>query len=56
MGSDSSIGMELKNMMWAINSHAASDKAMYSASIVDNVTDVCFCDVKDIEPPFIMKM
>jgi len=33
-------------------SHAASHKALYSASIVDDAMVVCFCDFQEIRPPF----
>jgi len=48
--------MLVKKVICASNSRAASDRAIYSASIVDNAIDDCFCDVHDIGPPFIMKM
>ena len=46
----------IKKVICASVSHAASDKAIYSASIVDNATVVCFRDVKDSGPPFNMKI
>ena len=49
------IRSSLKSCLRARASHAASDNAMYSASILENATVDCLCADQDTVPPHIKK-